>query len=218
MIKFRDVFNKFIDENLIDPSILNAEVRKIDTNASLRTVVIYLGFDKLVKRADIHNAENALKMSKLALVKAEIRPSFNKDLFSADYFPELVEELKIQIPRINGTFGGCETDFDGEVLDITLKNGGKSLLDSVGFIEKLSKLVMNEFGFSLHITYSGLTEVNADSEEYQEYQQNTEKGFSVKVLKSFPKCLRMKRLPLRLMPGSEPKMLLRKLRSAKARS
>ena len=112
MVKFREVFNNFIDENLINPSILDAKIIKADTNVALRTAVVYIELDKLVPRNDLHKAENALKKSILALVKAEIKPRFNKALFTSDYFNELVEELKIKIPRINGTFGNCETDFD----------------------------------------------------------------------------------------------------------
>ncbi len=175
MAKFKEVFENFIDQNSIDSTILDASVKRVNTNASLRTATVYLDLDKLVTRKALHNAENALKKSRLALIKAEIKPCFNKDLFSADYFGELVEELKIKIPRINGTFGNSETDFDGEVLNITLKNGGKALLDSVKFKAELSKLVMDEFGLSIHVTYSGVTELDGDSEEYLEFQQNTEK-------------------------------------------
>ncbi|MCR5653908.1 MAG: PolC-type DNA polymerase III [Ruminococcus sp.] len=185
MTKFRDVFKQFIDENLINPAILDSSVKKIDTNVSLRTAVIYLELDELVKRQDLHKAENALKRSKLALVKAEIKPTFKKELFTPDYFSELVEELKIRIPRINGTFGNCETSFDGEVLDITLKNGGKALLDSVKFKAELSKLVLEEFGFSIFVVYSGVTEVDGDSEEYQEFQHNTEKKLQRESLEKF---------------------------------
>ncbi|MBR1731579.1 MAG: PolC-type DNA polymerase III, partial [Ruminococcus sp.] len=189
MIKFREIFQKYIDENLINPSILEAKVLKADTNASLRTAVIYIELDELVPRKDLHNAEHALKKSKLALLKSEIKPKFKKELFTPDYFNELVEELKIKIPRINGTFGNCETDFDGEVLDITLKNGGKALLDSVKFKHELSKLVMDEFGFSLKVKYSGITEVDGDSEEYQEFQQNTEKRLHRESLAKFAELI-----------------------------
>ena len=189
MVKFREVFNNFIDENLINPSILDAKIIKADTNAALRTAVVYIELDKLVPRNDLHKAENALKKSILALVKAEIKPRFNKALFTPDYFNELVEELKIKIPRINGTFGNCETDFDDNVLNITLKNGGKALLDSVSFKKELKKLVSDEFGLSIEVTYSGITEIDGDSEDYQEFQQNTEKKIRRESLEKFAEIL-----------------------------
>ena len=67
MVKFREVFNNFIDENLINPSILDAKIIKADTNVALRTAVVYIELDKLVPRNDLHKAENALKKSILAL-------------------------------------------------------------------------------------------------------------------------------------------------------
>lgn len=175
MKKICDVFGDFIDENRINPVIYNADISEIKVNSSLRAVEIYANLDSLVSRADLHNAENLIAKSNLALSKAAVFPSFDKELFNAGYFQELVNELKYSIPRINGTFKNSEVILNGDTLNITLNNGGKALLDSVEFDLELAKLVYKEFGREIKVTYDGVTTVDGESKEYQESQLNAEK-------------------------------------------
>ncbi|MCH5304678.1 MAG: PolC-type DNA polymerase III, partial [Ruminococcus sp.] len=175
MKKFKEIFGNYIDENRISSAILNADVCEVKVNSSLRTAEISLELNELVSRDDLHKAENALRCSSLALVKALIFPHFGKELFSSDYFMELVSELKIRIPRINGTFQSCETTLNGNNLNITLNNGGKAILDSVNFDIELAKLIYREFDIEVNISYDGVTAVDGESKEYIESQINTEK-------------------------------------------
>ncbi len=175
MKKICEVFGSYIDENKINPVIYNAEISEIKVNSSLRTVDIYVDLEKLVKRIDLHNAEKSIAKSDLALTKASIHPSFDKSLFCAEYFQELVNELKYSIPRINGTFKNSEVVLNDDVLTVTLNNGGKALLDSIEFDKELAKLVYKEFGREIKLTYDGITTVDGGSKEYIESQVNAEK-------------------------------------------
>ena len=175
MKKFREVFEKYIDENLISPVVYNAEITDIKINSVLRTLEIGLKLNELLSREDLHNAEKAIAKSDLALSKAVINPEFNDGLFSADYFKELVCELKYKIPRINGTFKNSEVILNGDTLNITLNNGGKTLLDSVEFDVELAKLVYKEFKREIKVTYDGVTTIDGESEEYIASQENAEK-------------------------------------------
>lgn len=153
MKKLSEVFGSFIEENRISPEINNAEIKEVKVNSSLRTVEIYLDLNTLVSRRDIHNAESLIAKSSLALSKATIHPCFKSELFSADYFQELVNELKFSMPRINGTFKNSEVILNGDTLNITLNNGGKALLDSIEFDVELARLVYKEFGREINVTY-----------------------------------------------------------------
>ncbi len=175
MYNFSEVFGRYIDSSALDPAFQNAVVTGTSINTDLRTADIYIDFDKLIPRSEIEKASNLLKKSPLALIKANIHPHFGKDLFTADYFQELITELKKDIPRINGTFVGSETSFDGETFFVTLRNGGKTLLDSVKFDVEFAKLVRREFDAKVRLEYRGVTTVNGDSAQYQEFQTRTEK-------------------------------------------
>ena len=175
MKKLSEVFGSFIEENRISPEINNAEIKEVKVNSSLRTVEIYLDLNTLVSRRDLHNAESLIAKSSLALSKATIHPCFKSELFSADYFQELVNELKFSMPRINGTFKNSEVVLNGDTLNITLNNGGKALLDSIEFDVELARLVYKEFGREINVTYDGVTSVDIDSKEYIDSQINAEK-------------------------------------------
>lgn len=183
MKEFKEIFGQFIDKNRISPSIYNSSVTNVKVNSSLRTVEIYLDFNELVSREDLHKTENILRNSPLSLTKAVVFPHFKKELFSTSYFDELISELKLKIPRINGTFKNCEAVLNGDTLNITLNNGGKALLDSVNFDMELARLVYNEFDKEIKITYDGVTAVDGESKEYIESQINTEKKLQRENLK-----------------------------------
>ncbi len=175
MKEFRELFGSFIEDNLISPVILESVVEDVVINSSLRTLEITAYLDRLVKRNDLHRAENIIKNSPLALSKVIIKPRFPEELFSAECFDELVYELKYSIPRINGTFKNSEVSFNGDTLNISLANGGKALLDSISFDTELSRLVYEEFGLSIKVEYSGVTSVDGENKDYIEAQINTER-------------------------------------------
>ena len=175
MKKFKEIFGKYIDENRINKDILDSEITGISINESLRTADITLKPLRLIKKIDLRNCENTLRLSPLAFTKVKLSTEYPSELFSVDYFQELIDELKVKIPRINGTFKNCEVFCEDDTLTISLKNGGKALLDSIQFDEELSRLINSEFSIWLKVRYSGITEVNGDSQEYIESQINTEK-------------------------------------------
>ena len=175
MKNFGEIFGKYIDTQKLIKDILESEIAHIALNKELRTFYIEINPSKLVSRKDIVYAESALKNCELELNKVVIEPRFVNVPFSVEYFQELVEEMKVSIPRINGTFKDCEVILDGDSLIISLKNGGKALLDSIEFENRLSELIRKRFGAFLNIRYNGVTEVHADNEEYIEAQINTEK-------------------------------------------
>lgn len=57
-------------------------------------------------------------------------------------------------------------------MQITLNNGGKSLLDAKGFDKALKRLVAEEFSLEINIIYTGTLEVDGQSEEYMQAMKN----------------------------------------------
>ncbi len=182
---FKEVFEKYLNTEELDPAILNGEVKRTALCSADRSVTVYLTLDELVKRTELHKAESFVKRA-FSLRSAEIKPFFGGSLFTPDYFHELVDDLKVRrFPRINGTFGGCETEYDGETLRISLKNGGKAMLDDIKFDVELQRMINEEFDLSVKVVYDGVTEINADSQAYTELQHNTEKKLQRESLEKF---------------------------------
>ncbi|MGN1131109.1 MAG: exonuclease domain-containing protein, partial [Ruminococcus sp.] len=175
MKTFGEFFNQYIDSQKFNTTIYNAEISDVNVNSKLRTISLRLELDALVSREDLHNAEKLIKFSVLSLNKVTIFPHFGKELFSEEYFDQLIIELKNSIPRINGTFKNSSVKVQGDTLCITLSNGGKAILDGVKFDLALNNLIKSEFDCVFKIVYDGVTEILADSQDYIDIQRNTEK-------------------------------------------
>ncbi len=185
MKKFKEVFGSYFDTTKVSPIVGDAVINNISINSQLRTMKVDVDFPKLVSRNDIHTTENSIKNSVLALNKFVINPHFSRDLFSKDYFEQLITELKISIPRINGTFKNSTVEYNNGTLYISLNNGGKALLDSVKFDLSLTKLIKKEFDIDVKIEYSGVMEIDGDSDQYQEFQKNTEEKLHRENMEKF---------------------------------
>ncbi len=186
---FRDTFKNYIDESSLNSAVLDAEVAEITVNSSLRTLEAELKLDRVVSHSELHRAEECLRRSPLALVKARFRPHYPSELFDASCFYDIVEELKISIPRINGTFVGSKAVLSGSVLTITLNNGGKALLDSVSFDRELARVIQSEYGVDISVEYDGVTVVDFLSDDYRELQETTEKKIERENLQKFAELI-----------------------------
>lgn len=185
MKKFKEVFGSYFDASQVSPIMGEAVINRISVNSQLRTIKVDVDFPQLVSRNDIHTTEKHIKNSELALNKFVINPHFGRELFSKDYFEQLITELKFSIPRINGTFTNSSVDYSNGTLFISLNNGGKALLDSVKFDLALTKLIQKEFDINVEIQYNGVTEIDGDSQEYQEFQKNTEEKLHRENMEKF---------------------------------
>ena len=174
MSTFKEVFERITDVSNITSEINNSTVTDVSVKNDNRILDVYICASALIQRKALRAAEETVRKSPLSLQKVSIHPSFPAELFCSDYFFELVEELRRDIPRINGTFGGADAKLDGNVLTIYLKNGGKALLDSVSFDSELTKLIKIEFGIGIRVNFDGVTEIDGDSEDYIEAQNNVE--------------------------------------------
>ncbi len=184
MKTFKEIFGNFIDENLINPKILDADLSEIAVNDVLRTTTLYLDFNALVPRIDLHKTEDLLKNSILNFSRIRILPHFGPQLFDISYFTQLVEALKTDMPRINGTFRDSEITFQDNTINIKLKNGGKVLLDSINFDIELIKLIQREFDMTVTVSYSGVTELDSENQEYIDSRIETEKQIQRENLES----------------------------------
>ena len=168
-----EIFGKSLNLKL-NKDVASGVVSGISLNKPTRIMTIKANFDALIPQIEIEKFEQSVKKSSLELSAVTLKPVFPKELFTADYFQDLVARVKRRIPSINGTLTGAEVSLYGNNLRISLKNGGKAILDDMQFSLYLSNLVEEEFGVSLNITYDGVTSVDGNSNNYIEKQKNVE--------------------------------------------
>ena len=167
-----EVFNPYLADKPLADDISSAELLKLNINSNNRSITMTAKFGGLVLRDNLFAAEKQISKSELNLGSVRINPIYDSELFSADYFPELYKAVKRDIPSINGTLNNAFVTYEEGNLQITLNNGGKSLLDAKGFDKALKRLVAEEFSLEINIIYTGTLEVDGQSEEYMQAMKN----------------------------------------------
>lgn len=167
-----EVFNPYLADKPLADDISSAELLKLNINSNNRSITMTAKFGGLVLRDNLFAAEKQISKSELNLGSVRINPIYDSKLFSADYFPELYKAVKRDIPSINGTLNNAFVTYEEGNLQITLNNGGKSLLDAKGFDKALKRLVAEEFSLEINIIYTGTLEVDGQSEEYMQAMKN----------------------------------------------
>lgn len=167
-----EVFNPYLADKTLADDISSAELLELNINTNNRSIAMTAGFGGLVKRDSLFTAEKQISKSELNLGSVRINPIFSPNLFSADYFPELYKAVKRDIPSINGTLNNAFVTYEEGNLQITLNNGGKSLLDAKGFDKALKRIIKDEFSLEINIIYTGTLEIDGQSEEYVQAMKN----------------------------------------------
>lgn len=145
-----------------ESTVLKAELSKKQN--SLR---LFCRFDSFVPCDKIKSAEEKLADT-YSLSKAEIFPSFPPNSFSAEIFPDVLEFVKRNGTYINGLFDNAAAEFKEDILNIELKHGGISLIKDRFIDREIEKTVNRLFGISLTVNFSGVLEIDMDSESFNQ--------------------------------------------------
>ena len=181
MNKFSDIFSQYLSAPLVE-SVANAEICDIRINKEKRIIDIFAKFDKLTDAKDIFSAQRLIKSSTIQFSSVTIHPIYSKELFDVSYFPQLVEFLKVDTPSLNGTLNGAMLYRKDNSLVVKLDHGGLSLLLAKDFSNLLNNIIRQMFSLEFEINYSGVTEIEAQSDEYVEMMSNVEKKIQRKKL------------------------------------
>ena len=177
MKNFSECFKGRIDTNGLSHAVCDSDIINITIDSEERAMSIYLFCRELIKRDEFISAEKLIINSELALSKCSIYPRFSAELFSAEYYPELVAELKRRNASLNGTLNDSAAAVNGNKLVVELRHGGKDILVQKKFDKNLSALIKEEFDIQLEVVFSGVLAIDTDSEAYIEHQKiNEEKA------------------------------------------
>lgn len=177
MKTFSDFFGKYVDMKTIPKNISKSRILNVKLDSVVRSMEIDAECSDLIDRKSIFSAEKLICSSVLNLAQCFINPHYDSTLFSIDYYPELVFELKRRCASLNGILNDSVAELKDNTLIITLQHGGKDILEQQKFDKKLAALIKSEFGISAAVKFNGIMSINADSEIYIEHQKiNEEKA------------------------------------------
>ena len=174
MKKIRTFFQPYIDVSELSETIADGEIQKVEINQQIRMLSLQVSFLDLVQRKDLFALEKAIWKSPLELQKVELFPHFPKERFSEDYINEIFCELKRRDASLTGCFKDAQVTLQDEKLNITLMHGGFELLKSRHVDRCLQKLVMDEFGIPLTVSFDGTLTIDHESSVYIERKKQQE--------------------------------------------
>ena len=181
MNKLSDIFSSYLSAQL-PQNVADATAYDVIVNRENRILNIYADFDVLVSADDIFSAQRLIKTSSIQFSSVMIHPRFKKEMFDVSYFSEIAKFLKAETPSLNGSLNDAQLFCKENVLTVKLAHGGLSLLKTKQFDLMLIDIIRKMFSLNFTVQFSGVTEIDGNSDEYIESLNNVEKKIQRKKL------------------------------------
>lgn len=160
MALFKDLFLDVLNFEKMPDVLRDAEVINIRYEKNLRKITVNLKLSSLIDRQSLYFAEDEIKNSMLSPYAVSIKPKYSSELFTSQYYSQLIIQLKKETPSFNGSLNDSDITINGDVITVNLKHGGKSILQKKGFDKALAHIINDEFGLQFKIEYDGILEVD----------------------------------------------------------
>lgn len=159
-------FAEFLAEYVpvMPKSMEDGMLERLTYSENLTKISFYAAFSHLVPVQDVIALEHELEI-RLAIHAVHIHPKYAPELFTMDYFGDLVIFLKREIPVVNGFVDGAVVSFADDKLQIQLQNGGYEILERYHVAEKFSSLIQTLFSKAVEVIFQGASSVTEDAFE-----------------------------------------------------
>lgn len=156
----------FLNEYTSDiPEITkNGKIYKMTYSSGLTEISFFVKFDKLIPYDDVISFEKKLE-NLFSIEKVNLFCAYFPELFSMNYYNDLICKLKRKLSVVNGFLDGADVDYADGLITIGLKNGGYDLLVKSNFSGEFSKLIREEFGIEVEVKLTGEHTVNVQEHE-----------------------------------------------------
>ena len=144
--KFKDSFVG-TESKEIFKEIENCELKKIQLLKNGKEIHIFIDSEKYIRHSLLQQLECEIR-DMYGISAARIFPCFPQDCFNGDILEDLLIEMRRRVATVNGSFTGCVWSYDGENGAVTAKLAidSRAMLRAKNFEEKMSELIMEEFG------------------------------------------------------------------------
>ena len=155
----------------IPESINNSIISKITHDRALTRLRLYIKPNSLIKYDDILSFEKSMEQY-FELERFTVYCSYDKSMFTMEYYPEVISKLKRRLSVVNGFLDGADVSFENSIITIGLKNGGYDMLIKADFPGEFSKLIKSEFGIDITVKLEG--ELSVDVFEHEKQMEKIE--------------------------------------------
>jgi DNA polymerase-3 subunit alpha (Gram-positive type) len=160
--KFGELFEQYLSDPTPYQTVMaQGEISKIILDHDKLNMECTIIFHEIISKQLLSQLEQELKSS-LNLDRFIICCKYTPDLFSADYFENILYMLKKKISVINGYFDHAKVSYCDKLLSIELTNGGAAILDKVEVRKEISHLIREEFSLSVDVEFTGKTSMTAE--------------------------------------------------------
>ena len=164
----------YASEELLDRlSLGHPSEMSININKQNDTMNIVVKFTNLVTQSDILSLERELIKS-LELTSVRICTVFPPELFTTDYFSEILIYIKRDNATLKRAFNDAEARIEDNRFIITLYHGGETVIHGQNAERLISDAIYKMFGKRYNVEFDGITVMSSESEEYIEMQQQVE--------------------------------------------
>ncbi len=131
MFLFPQLFGDYVSEDVLS-AFSGAEISVCNLNSEKRALDITAFSKHYIERAVVLRFKNEVK-ARLELSAINLQLTFADSALSAKACRDIVEELKISNPSLNGYFNSAEFELSDDVVKIELKYGGLESIAAADF-------------------------------------------------------------------------------------
>ena len=164
--EFLDLYR--IDADFLTVTLSKGEVLNVNMNKEKRTVEFTVRFSDVIERDTLFALEKVIEESVLKLKAVRIRPIYKDIQFKAEYYSDILKELFRRSPTLSGIVSDSEIQITGETITIELFHGGLRAIECFDFDKQLASLINEEFGVYFDVKFTGVTDVDTESDVYAE--------------------------------------------------
>ena len=157
-----------IDTAFMTEVMSKGNVENVNMNREKRTVEITVRFSDVIERELLFALETVIEDSVLKLNEVMVKPVYDNIEFKAEYYPDILKELFRRSPTLAGIVSDSEIQINGDVITIELFHGGLRAIECFEFDKALASVIRDEFGVYYGIKFTGVTDVDTESDVYAE--------------------------------------------------
>ncbi len=150
LFDFFQEYNPQIPESMHDGMI-----HKLTYSDNLTRISFYVSFPQLIPASDAFAFERHMEQL-LQIETVRVYPRFSSELFTLDYFPDIMTFLKRDLSVVNGFMNDAEVTMDeASVIHVTLKKGGYDILMQHRTPDKIQGIIRDMFDCTYTIELHG---------------------------------------------------------------
>lgn len=149
-------FAQFLEEYhpVLPESMQNGILRRMTYSENLTKISFFVSFLERIRANELLETERQLEES-LEIQTVRIHPRYTPELFSIDYFADLLVFLKREMTVVNGFFDDAEVIMRQQQLCVKLKNGGLDIMEKYHVADFFSGMLRELFSQEIRVCLEG---------------------------------------------------------------